>query len=212
MTTIVCHYLDGSPFARAVRVLARELNQPMTEVAIADFPMDPELFKLNPLGQVPVLSIDHKDYFPTEIALAALAESVAAENVVAPALRLSGYDLRHRQILSVVLALGDQIVARQYRIWAGLGSAGDNRLGFDMNERALERISATLDWLERRISPQGFDPEGLSLPDIALACFIFWTESRGPISWRGRARIEAVVASLAQRASFLETAPRPYAH
>jgi glutathione S-transferase len=211
MKDLVCHILPGSPFARMVRVLARELDLPMREVVVDDFPPDPDLMRMNPLGQVPVLVVGQNAYFPTEIALAALGEAAQSRSPVPAPLRLSGYDLDRRQVLVVVLGLGDQIVARQYRQWAGLAPGKPNRLGFDMDERAMARIEATLDWLETRASPTGFDPAGLSLPDIALACLILWTESRGPIPWRGRPHLEALVDDLSRRDSFAATAPPPYA-
>lgn len=211
MTDIACHILPGSPFARMVRVLARELGVPIREMVVADFPPDPALLDINPLGQVPALVVDAGVYFPTEIALAALGDAASLSGPVPAPLRLSGYDLSRRQLLSVVLALGDQIVARQYRGWAGLAPSGPNRLGFDMDKRALERIATTLSWLEARVTPAGFDPAGLTLSDIALACLLMWTDARGPIPWRGRPGLEALVDRLAQRESFAATVPPPYA-
>jgi glutathione S-transferase len=211
MARLVCHILPGSPFARMVRVLARELGQNMEEIVVDDFPPDPDLMRINPLGQVPVLVIGQDARFPTDIALAALGDAAHQSAPVPAPLRLSGYDLAHRQGLSVLLGLGDQIVARQYRLWAGVVSSGQNRLGFDLDQRAMVRIETTLNWLESRATPHGFDPAGLSLPDIALACILLWTESRGPIPWRGRPRLEGIVEAMSRRDSFAATVPPPYA-
>jgi hypothetical protein len=43
--------------------------------------------------------------------------------------------------------------------------------------------------------------------DVAVACFILWSEVRGPIAWRGRPRLESLVAGLEPRPSFRSTAP-----
>jgi glutathione S-transferase len=210
MAELLCHYVDGSPFARMLRVMARELHLPMKESEIVDFPPPETFFDLNPLGQVPVLMVDDTAHFPTEIALEALGEQAAARGAVPPAFRLSSYTLQERHVLSVVLALGDQLAGVRYRAWAGLRPGGPNVLGFDIDARASSRINATLDWLEIRAHPEGFLGGDISLTDIAVACLILWTESRGPIAWRARPSLEALVDRLAVRPSFKDTAPRPF--
>ena len=75
----------------------------------------------------------------------------------------------------------------------------------------MVRVLTTLDWLEARLDPAGFQPGCISVQDIALACLILWAESRGPIAWRGRPNTEALVARLEERDSFRATAPRPHA-
>ncbi|MCV2867861.1 glutathione S-transferase family protein [Defluviimonas sp. WL0002] len=205
---LTCHYIDGSPFARMIRVVARELALDMTEVEISEFPPSPAFFGLNPLGQAPVLVRDGTALFPTEIALMALGE--AAGPSAPTGLRDVLPGLSERQLLAVVLSLGDQIAALRYRNWAGLAASGPNRLGFDLDERAGARISATLDWLEARIGPNGFRDDGIGFADVALACLLLWTESRGPIPWRGRKGIEIMVERMAARPSFASTAPRDW--
>lgn len=205
--TLTCHYIDGSPFARMVRVFARELSLPLEEAEITAFPPPQEIFSLNPLGQAPILLRGGTALFPTEIALAALVEEAAGRT---PALRTPDAGLVDRQRLAVILALGDQIAALRYRDWAGLTPTGPNRLGFDLDARCAERIAHTLDWLETHIDAPEDRSETVSLCDIALACLLLWTESRGPISWRGRPRIEALVARMAGRQSFVATEPRPW--
>lgn len=210
--TLTCHYVDGSPFARMIRVLARELTLEMAEVEMTEFPPPPAFFALNPLGQVPVLIRDGIALFPTDIALAALTEAAAATSdaAVPPGLREIAPSLADRQLLSVILSLGDQIAALRYRGWAGLTPVNPNRLGFDLDARAEARIAHALDWLGARIGTQGFRDDGIGLADIALACLLLWTESRGPIPWRGRPGIETMVSRMAARDSFVATAPRPW--
>jgi hypothetical protein len=66
------HYIDGSPFARIVRVLMREHGVECKELEIVEFPPPDTFLGLNPLGQVPVLVDLRVAYFPTRIAIDAL--------------------------------------------------------------------------------------------------------------------------------------------
>ena len=60
------HYIDGSPFARIIRILAREHRVAMRETEIVEFPPSDSFLAINPLGQVPVLmAADGQAFFPT---------------------------------------------------------------------------------------------------------------------------------------------------
>ena len=206
------YYIDGSPFARITRVLARELGLPVTEREVLEFPPVPEFFALNPLGQVPVLVEAGKAYFPTRIIIDVLfSKATATAGPLARAVCRAEHGVEDAQIMAMILAMGDALVAHHYLDWAGVAPVGRNRLGFDPAVRNMLRVSAALDWLEDRMAGDGFQPGLISAQDIALTCFILWAESRGPIEWRGRRRIEAMIARLEQRASFAQTIPQPHA-
>jgi len=87
---------------------------------------------------------------------------------------------------------------------------GTNLIGYDPAERHMNRVQRTLDWLEARATPTGFLPDVLSVQDIALACFVIWTEARGSITWRGRSSLEAIIATCTKRPSFAATTPQPW--
>ena len=114
------------------------------------------------------------------------------------------------QTFAVLLAMGDTLAAIKYQGWAGLRPSGTNLIGYDPAERHMDRVLRTLDWLEARARPTGFLPDVLSVQDIALACFVLWTEARGAIAWRGRSSLETIVATCDERQSFAETAPQPW--
>ena len=61
-------YTPGSPFARMARVSIREWALAVEEVEVA-FPPPPEIFAVNPLGQVPVLTVGGEAVFPTFLIL-----------------------------------------------------------------------------------------------------------------------------------------------
>lgn len=204
------HYIDGSPFARVVRILAREHGVAMRENEVVEFPPSDDFLEINPLGQVPVLVVDGVAHFPTRIAIAALLARVAkpAEGV-AGAIAREDHKAGDEQDLAVILAMGDALAAHHYAKWAGIGPVGRNRLGFDPAERNMLRALRALDWLEKRLQDARFQPGRVSVQDIALAAVILWTESRGAIAWRGRPQLERLVGGLAGRTSFVATAPRP---
>jgi glutathione S-transferase len=205
------HYIDGSPFARIVRVLAREHAVSWKETEIVEFPPSENFLELNPLGQVPLLVANGQTYFPTRIVVDVLLSNVAGAGArVAASVSRPDHRVEDEQNLAVILAMGDALAAHHYSRWAGMGPVERNQLGFDPAERNMVRVYRTLDWLEVRMGATGFQPDLVSVQDIALACFILWTESRGPIDWHGRPKIEALIEELETRPSFKKTVPRPH--
>lgn len=205
------HYTPGSPFARIVRVLVRELQLDCEETAITGFPPAPGYFDINPLGQVPALETEDGIRFPTRIIIGyLLGLPRRSDSALARSVRRSDGHWQDERTLDVLLAMGDALAAMKYQGWAGLAPAGPNLIGFDPAHRHLERALSALDWLESIAAPSGFMPNVLSVQDIALSSFILWTEARGPIAWRGRPRLEAIVGNCAGRSSFAATKPQPW--
>jgi glutathione S-transferase len=205
------HYTPGSPFARIIRVLLRELALDCREMEIVGFPPSRDFFAVNPLGQVPALETAQGVKFPTRIIIDyLLALPRKTSSSLAPDVRRDAGHWQDDQLLAILLAMGDALAALKYQGWAGLRPAEENLLGFDPAERHAERVRRTLDWLELRATPDGFLPGLLSVQDIALACFLLWTDARGGFPWRGRPRLDAIVTHCAERASFRTTKPQPW--
>jgi len=200
------YYIQGSPFARMTRVLIRETGLECEEAEIANFPPPERFFCINPLGQVPVLETEAGAVFPTRVIL----EFLVARAPIKVWMSREKHRWEDTQLLTVLLALCDIIVAQKYQLWSGLEESQQNVLGFNLDRRNSRRITSTLDWLENRSEAAGFLPSLLSVQDVVFACIILWTESRGRIPWRGRPQLEAIVASMEQRASFRETTPAPW--
>ena len=207
------YYIQGSPFARMARVLVREYGLPCEEILVPEFPPQPGYFEINPLGQVPALVDNGNALFPTRIVLEHLVAKAAANGL--PNTRLSRTLFREgrypedNQLLTVLLALGDMMVAVQYQKWSGLVPSGPNHLNYNPVERNQHRVYRTLDWLESKALTGGFWPECASIQDAVLACLIFWSESRGPIAWRGRPKLESIAAGFETWRSYEETRPLP---
>jgi glutathione S-transferase len=190
-------YTPGSPFARMARVLVREWALPVRE-AEQTFPPPADFFDLNPLGQVPVLRVGEEKVFPTFLILERLWDMEGR-----PA---SAYDpARDRQLLLTVLLAGDALVAALYQGWAGLGPVGPNHVGYDPAERHLARFGRVLGWAEN-----GLSAGEVTLPAVALACLLLWSDARGGPGWRHHAGLASRVAALDARASFAATRPQEW--
>ena len=205
------HYTPGSPFARVIRVLLRELDIECEKAEVIGFPPSAAFFAVNPLGQVPAMHCDDGVRFPTRIIIdyVLLLPRGTQAAPFAEAVRRTAA-CRDEQTLAVLLAMGDALAAIKYQHWAGLGAVGENLIGYDPAERHGDRVQRTLDWLEVRATPNGFLPEVLSVQDVVLSCLILWSEARGSIAWRGRRKLEAIVARCAVRRSFGATEPQPW--
>ena len=210
---MLLYCIQGSPFARMARVLLREYEVPCAEKLIEEFPPSPEYFEVNPLGQVPVIEEGMNRFFPTSVVLnhiVAKAQVLGApKSDIARTLFREESREQDEQLLVVLLAMGDMMCAAQYQKWAGLAVVDRNRLGFEPAQRNMLRVYRTLDWLEQRATRGGFWPSAISVQDVVLACLILWSESRGPIQWRGRPKLEGIVSRLECRPSFTSTAPLP---
>jgi glutathione S-transferase len=209
---MLLYYIQGSPFARMARVLMREFEIACDERKIDEFPPSRDYFTINPLGQVPVLEDGGTRYFPTAIVLKHIMSKSAAKGRspdLVGATRWHDRTLEDEQLLTVLLMMGDILATTQYLKWAGMTGPKTNKLGFGPALRNRERVAHTLDWLEARASHGGFQQPRICVEDVVLACLIMWTESRGPIDWRGRPKLESIVSRLEGRPSFLAPAPLP---
>ena len=144
-------YVDGSPFARLCRTLIIDWNLPVETVKL-DWPLDPSFFDENPLGQVPVLKTFGETIFPTS----QIAEQLLAMTTEAQAPYFD--PLFDRQILLIILAIGDAMVAANQIVRTGLQPTGENTYGINIVERHGMRVERTLDWLEARC---GLDPNSI---------------------------------------------------
>ena len=208
------HYLPGSPYARIARVLALEFGLDCAFVEDSGFP-PARAESLNPAKQVPTLVDGGRTVFGTRLICEYLLDAFTrarpeAEPPVlfAPADRQVRWDAA--QVLVALETALASSVTRAYLTWTGAEHRPDAVIPIDLAARELERTASLLDWLETQAHGQGFLPGALSLHDIWLTCFIEWTEARLAIPWRGREKLEAIVAQTGARDSFSKTAPGPW--
>lgn len=196
------YYIDGSPFARLCRILIDEWQVPVHLVEV-EFPLPDDFFEINPMGQVPVLETIGEMIFPTS----QIVEQLWAMTEEARAPYLD--PLADRQLLTVILGMGNFLVLANQQAWAGLEQIGENKLGFNPGERHIERVQKSLDWIEKRAEVwlTGDEP---NVCDYAIACILLWSDSRRPIEWRNRVKLAEIVDKLQERSSFKATVPAPW--
>jgi glutathione S-transferase len=195
------YYIDGSPFARLCRILIDEWQVPVHLVEVP-FPLPDTFFDINPMGQVPVLETIGEMIFPT----AQIVEQLWAMTTEAREPYLD--PLADRQLLTVILGLGNFLVLGNQQTRAGLELTGENKLGFNPAERHQIRVQKCLDWVDTRAQTwlTGDEP---NVCDYALACILLYSDARRPIEWRNRVKLAKIVDGLRDRPSFTATAPAP---
>ncbi len=196
------YYVGGSPFARLCRILIDEWHIPVQKVEVS-FPLPDDFFEISPVGQVPVLKTVGETIFPTSQVveqLWAMTEE-AKEPFWDP--------LADRQLLAVVLDIGNFLVAANQQKWAGLESVGTNKLGFDPAERHMVRVGKCLNWIEAQSQTwlKGDEP---NVCDYALACILLWADDRRAFEWHHHTKIAGIVDKLQKRPSFECSAPPPW--
>jgi glutathione S-transferase len=194
----------ASPFARKVRILAREtgLDGRIDEISIAVSPVKPhpELARENPLVKIPALSTDEGTLYDSAV----ICEYLDSLHAKAPLFPRSGAE-RWRALRLQALADGvleaavllryEHAVrpeALQWREWKS-GQFGKVRGGLD----ALELECGG--WGSR-----------FGIGELAAACVLGYLDFRFPDEgWRGtRPALEKWYAGVSQRPSMTATAPR----
>jgi glutathione S-transferase len=208
------YYTDGSLFARIVRIVALELGAACDFVEETAFPPR-QVMTLNPAMQVPTLVDGPRTLFGTKlIAEYLMAERPRSSDDSEPPFADGPVRPEHRwhdaQVLVALEAMLSASVARSYLVWTGAEHRRDALIPLDLAARELERASRLLDWLEEQATPEGFIPRTFSLQDVWLIGAIGWQDARRVLDWRGRPRLESIVARYADRDSVRRTMPRPW--
>ena len=74
-------------------------------------------------------------------------------------------------------------------------------------EREHMRVQSILDWLEKCAAPEGFVPGWFSVLDLNLIITVQWLDFRGLLQWRGRPKLDALVALHQDRATIPASHP-----
>lgn len=198
----------GSPFARKVRIVLAELGIAVEDDIRPGFRPVEELREINPNLSLPVLIDGSMTLFESNLIMDYLFETYASDARPSgdPPLALAMVRPEQRwedaKTLATIETFADTMV--NVRHFRGEGSTAENSRYMARQEA---RMNSCLDWLEGRITAQGFWPGRFSAMDIALICPLAYGEARGVVDWRkGRPKITGLFERMQARPSVRSTA------
>jgi glutathione S-transferase len=200
----------NSPYARKVRVVLAELGIAYEPILTDVNHLPPDYARANPNLRIPCLLDGERTLFESNVIVDYLLGRGSAPAGPPPPLARTmtrpSHDLEERLVLATIDTLLD----------SGLNLFVLSRDGIRPEQsgtlrRELRRMQAELDWLETRVTPQGFVPGVFSIQDLNLTIALLWLDFRQPLPWRGqgRPRLEALVERYRERPSLLATQPVP---
>ena len=196
-----------SPYVRKVRVVMAEKKLDYQLVQDDVWSNDTHIGEFNPLGKVPCLVMEGGEaLFDSRVIVEHL-------DVLSPVGKLIPPSGRERIEVRTWEALADGLcdagmLARLEDTWAGR-APGERSPAWI--EYQLRKIDASLDAMGRGLGERSWCAGNhFTLADIAVGCALDWLSFRfAQIDWRARhANVARLVERLAQRPSFIDTAPR----
>ena len=209
------YYVPGSPFARKVRIVLAEKGLAFDPAVLDAYPPGEVVARINPNLTVPTFVDDGVELFDSNLIVEYLLDTYpgadrSADPPLAEAMTRPDHRWADAKILTTIETMANSMVALSYLHWTGMEPVGEDRIGMDLKARQEARIQSCLDWLDARATPEGFIPGVFSVQDLALICPLLWTDARLKIPWRGRPRLEAIVARYADRPSVQATTVPPW--
>jgi glutathione S-transferase len=202
------HASNVTPYGRKVRIVLAELGLPYDrdEAGAAQRPLEQHA-GLNPALRVPILEDGERVLIDSNLIIKYLLGNYAWRVTtgaptppLATGLARSQHYWDDRKLLSVLDALLETTVNLRQLGLSGITPAQSTYL-----QRHQERIAHILDWLEHRADPEGLLPGRFSVQDLSLVCALDFGERFGIFAWRGRPRLEALMARLSERPSVHQT-------
>jgi glutathione S-transferase len=196
-----------SPYVRKVRIVMAEKRLEY-QLELEDVWNRDSIVKSNPLGKVPCLVMEGGE--------AVFDSRVIVEYVdtLSPVGKLIPERGRERTEVRTWEALADgvcdaAILARLEQTWAGRSEAQRSAAWVS---RQMDKVHASLAAMSQGLGDKPFcSGIHFSLADIATGCALGYLDYRfGHIDWRGQyPNLTRLEAKLAQRQSFIDTAPPP---
>lgn len=199
------YFSNGSPYARKIRIILLEKGLEFdADINDAIRPIE-EIEPLNPALQVPILEDNGRRLFGSNLIMSYLFDTYpGSEHLSAPSLAPTitrpECHWEDSLILTVIESMADSIA--NVRLLEGVDEASVPYVG-----RQRYRISSCLNWLEQRISGEGFWPGTFSVMDINLMCPLLYGEKRKIFDFRtGKwPRITELIDQLQDRQSVAST-------
>lgn len=211
------HFTPGSFFSRKVRIVLAEKGLPFeTKVEGTSRNRSAETFAaINPVLKVPVLIDGDLTLFESDVIIDYLLRTYRgnAPDISGPPLASEltrpAHQWEDAKTLVVLNDAADTMLNMRY--WKANGVDVE---ALDYGRKQQSRFHLCLDWLEQRAATEGFVPAIFSIQDVGLICMLDYIDARGEylngiLEWRGRPRIEAIVARYRERESVKSTMPGP---
>ena len=197
----------GSPFGRKVRVVLAEKGLAY-EADIQDG-LRPTSGTLGPTLAIPVLEDGQRKLWESDLIVDYLLRTypdtmpspdMAAQPPLSPWMARPERHWDDMTTLATIGSLAQSIV--NLRLMQSDGITPDNSAYLTRQKTRVERC---LDWLEDRVTDEGFAPGWFSVMDIAFLCPVAFCDVRGIMPWRGRRRLDALFDRHSTRPSLLAT-------
>ena len=198
------YYSNGSPYARKVRVVLHELGlEYERDVVDVVRPVDE---MPGPTLAIPLLEDKGHQIWESDLIVEYLLATYGPAAAPAEGLPLAPWLARpeHRWadllLLSTIGTYANSMINLRLMVVDGITPENS-----DYMARQRERVYRCLDWLEARVTPEGFLPGWLSVQDLSFVCSTVYCEVRDVMPWRGRPKLEALYERCQSRPSMLAT-------
>ncbi len=189
-----------SPYVRKARVLTREKNLQCEFVTADAWAVDSPIPALNPLGKVPVLSLDNGQVlFDSPVIIEYL------DSLKTPALLPASGETRWAMLRWQALADGllDAVVARLLESRRPVAQQSTDNI-----RRQEEKITRSIEYTAQQLSQAWLMSDRFTLADLVMAVALEYIDFRYPHDWRGRhPRLGEWLAGIGARPAFVETRP-----
>jgi glutathione S-transferase len=198
---------NGSPFARKVRIVLAEKGLGY-EADIQDG-LRPVSGTLGPTLAVPVLDDGPRRLWESDLIVDYLLRTypdtqplpdMAAQPPLSPWMARPERHWDDMTTLATIGSCAQSIVNLRLMQSDDITPESSGYLA-----RQKTRVERCLDWLEERVTDEGFAPGWFSIMDIALLCPVAFCEAREIMPWRGRPKLEALFERHRTRPSLLAT-------
>jgi glutathione S-transferase len=183
-----------SPYARKLRVIASELDLPVTWVETTVMEDPAALLAVNPLGKVPVLVLaDGEALFDSPV-IAGYLFSLVPGQALFPTIGMAHWQARTTE--AIADGILDAALTLRFNAGQGVTSGG----WVDRQYRAIDRGLAAL---------AGRIGDGVTYAELCAVVVCEYLDLRfGSIDWRGaQPKLAALHTRLADRESLLESRP-----
>lgn len=195
-----------SPYVRKVRIVFSEKKVEASHEIENVWSADTKISATNPLGKVPCLLLEDGEAIYDSRVIAEYADTLSPVGKLIPA------ESRERATVKTWEALADgimdaAILARLEATWRPAEQQSPAWI-----DRQMGKIDAALRQMSAQLGENAWcHSNQITLADIAVGCALGYLAFRLPnIQWQTQyPNLERLYQKLAQRASFIETAPPP---